>query len=170
MKWWSHIAIAAAPAAVLAPELVPLAVAGSTAPDWLEYIAHAAGRRMPHRGPTHYGAYWAGGAAAAAAVGWWPAVVFLASGLSHWLADSLTPSGVPVGPWSRTRVHFFGGRIRTGSALEYMTAGAWAGAWVLAGWAGMGGDVSPWMMPWGDLYRAGVMDLHEWRAQRWSWL
>lgn len=170
MKWWSHIAIAAAPCAVLAPPLVPLAVAGATAPDWLEYVARAAGKRMPHRGPTHYGAWWAAGTVAAAAVGWWPAVVFLAAGLSHWLADSLTPSGVPLGPWSRTRVHFFGGRIRTGSALEYMTAGIWAGGWVLAGWAGLGSEVSPWMMPWGDLYRAGVMDLHEWRAQRWSWL
>ena len=37
MKWINHIAIAAATTAVISPPLVPLAVLGSTAPDWLEW-------------------------------------------------------------------------------------------------------------------------------------
>lgn len=57
-----------------------------------------------------------------------------------------------------------GGRRREAVALQMIRA---SGTW----WAGLGSEVSPWMMPWGDLYRTGgVMDLHEWRAQRWSWL
>ena len=171
MKWWSHIAIAAAPCAVFAPELVPVAVAGATAPDWMEYASAALGRRLPHRGITHYGAWWGAATAAAVALSWWPAVAFFAGGLSHWFADALTPTGVPLSSGSRARVHFFGGRIRTGSAQEYIVSGVWAGAWVIASHIGLGGDsANPWLMPWADLYKTGVMDLHEWRAARWQFL
>ena len=63
MKWVNHIAIAGAVTAVWRPELVPLAVLGSTAPDWLEWVLKATGRRVRHRTVTHYVAGWAFGLA-----------------------------------------------------------------------------------------------------------
>ena len=38
MKWINHIAIAGATTAVINPVLVPVAILGSTAPDWLEWV------------------------------------------------------------------------------------------------------------------------------------
>ena len=43
MKWVNHIAIAAATTAVFSPALVPVAVLGSTAPDWLEWLPRIVG-------------------------------------------------------------------------------------------------------------------------------
>ncbi|CAA6827678.1 MAG: Unknown protein [uncultured Sulfurovum sp.] len=40
--------------------------------------------------------------------------------LTHWFADSLTVSGVPLGPNSKHRIHFFGGKFRTGDPIEYV--------------------------------------------------
>lgn len=170
MKWPSHIVIAAAPCAVFAPEYVAVAAAGATAPDWLEYVLQAAGRRVKHRTVTHYGAAWAGVSALFAIAGFLPGLVFAAAALSHWFADALTPSGVPLGWWSLSRVHFFGGRIRTGSVTEYAAVGVWALLWLALYQVGLGGDISPWFFAWGDLYRAGVIDLSEWRAHRWDLL
>jgi len=167
VKWPSHIVIATAPCAVFAPEYLPVAAAGATAPDWLEYVARAVGRRVRHRSVTHYGAVWAAAMTLCAAAGFMPGAVFSAAALSHWFADALTPTGVPLGWWSQSYTHFFGGRIRTGSASEYGVVGVWAALWVALYQAGAGGDISPWMMPWGDLYRAGVVDLIEWREHRW---
>ena len=40
--------------------------------------------------------------------------------LTHWIADSLTPSGVPISQFDNHRIHFFGGKIKTGSMPEYI--------------------------------------------------
>jgi inner membrane protein len=52
MRWFNHIVLAAAPVALIAPRLVPVAILGATAPDWLEWLAKIARQPLPHRGPT----------------------------------------------------------------------------------------------------------------------
>ena len=54
------MAIAGATTAVVAPPMVPVALLGSTAPDWLEWVFKAVGRRVKHRTVTHYVAGGAG--------------------------------------------------------------------------------------------------------------
>lgn len=122
MTWQSHIAIASAIALPINPALVPVAAAGATAPDWIEQILAFLGHRIEHRSVTHYFyipiliiifsliifdfhniLFWFG-------IGY----------LSHWFADALTPSGVPISQFNKYRVHIFGGKIKTGSALEYI--------------------------------------------------
>ena len=122
MRWFNHILIAAAPTALIAPRLVPVAILGATAPDWLEWLAKLARQPLPHRGPTHWVAAWLVGLVAgvllpdpAAGI----VVAFAWGGLSHVLADSLTVSGVPFSPASERRFHLMGGRLRTGGAGEY---------------------------------------------------
>ena len=54
MTWKSHIAIATAITLPFNPMAVPVAVLGSTAPDWSEWILKFFGIRVQHRGATHY--------------------------------------------------------------------------------------------------------------------
>ncbi len=126
VKWVNHIAIAGATCAVWKPELVPLAVLGSTAPDWLEWVLQAMGRRVRHRTVTHYAASWLFGLGFGVFV--WDyhhaLTAFAAGGLSHVFCDSLTVQGVPLGWWSDRRFHLFGGRFRTGQSGEYWFSGA----------------------------------------------
>ena len=60
MRWFNHMLIAGATTAVIAPALVPVAILGSTAPDWLEWIANAMGQQVRHRTVTHVMLYWIG--------------------------------------------------------------------------------------------------------------
>jgi len=101
MKWVNHIAIAGSAAAIWHPELVPVAVLGATAPDWLEWGLQRLGRRVKHRTVTHYVSAWAF-ALAFGLLGWdWHGALsaFAAGGLSHVLCDALTVQGVPWGWW-----------------------------------------------------------------------
>lgn len=171
MRWYNHILIAAAPAAVVSPRLVPLAILGSTAPDWLEWLARIARHPVQHRGPTHWLAAWllafaialtlpapAGGLFAAFAWG----------GLSHVLADSLTVSGVPFSPYSERRFHLLGGRMRTGGAGEYgVSWGVVVVCWLLSGQlAAPGGGYLPFFPNWAERYDAGTATAKEWRENR----
>ncbi len=92
MKWVNHIAIAGSVTAVWRPELVPLAVLGSTAPDWLEWLCKATGRHVRHRTVTHYLSAWLFGLLFGLWVWDWHHVIaaFCAGGLSHVIADALT--------------------------------------------------------------------------------
>lgn len=123
MTWKSHIAIATAITLPFNPMLIPAAAIGSTAPDWSEWILKFFGITVEHRGFTHYVyipifyiilsffidfqniMFWFG-------IGYF----------SHWLADSLTPSGVPISQFDNHRIHIFGGKIKTGSIFEYILA------------------------------------------------
>ena len=42
MRWFNHVTVAGSVAAVIDPGMVPLAMLGSTAPDWLEWIGGTA--------------------------------------------------------------------------------------------------------------------------------
>jgi inner membrane protein len=174
MKWINHVAIAGSVTAVWRPELVPLAVLGSTAPDWLEWAAQAAGRRVKHRTVTHYVASWAFGLALGLWVWDWHHVVaaFCAGGLSHVLCDALTAQGVPFWWWSDRRFMLFGGRLKTGMPGEYWVAGvvvmACLGVALLTRhWSG---EFSPFFFDWADYYQRGLIDAAEWKANRFRWL
>lgn len=173
MKWVNHIAIAGAVCAVWRPELVPVAVLGSTAPDWLEWGLAAFGRKVKHRTVTHYVSAWLAGLA----FGWflwdWHGVIlaFCAGGLSHVLADALTIQGVPLGWWSDNRFHLFGGRLRTGQPGEYFVS-----AGVVVACVGLAmltrhfsHEFSPFFFDWADCYRRGLCDAAEWKANRLRW-
>jgi inner membrane protein len=54
MRWVSHAAIAGSLAALVHPAAVPVAILGSTAPDWLEWVAKLLGMHVRHRVQTHY--------------------------------------------------------------------------------------------------------------------
>ena len=116
MKWINHLAIAGATTALVSPALVPVALLGSTAPDWLEWVIKAvSGHNLKHRGVTHYVLGWIIGLVFAVLLWDFHGILaaFFWGGLTHVLADSLTVTGVPFSPHSDRRFHLFGGRLRT---------------------------------------------------------
>ena len=164
------MAIAGATTALVAPPLVPVALAGSTAPDWLEWLLELTGHKVKHRGPTHYLLAWS--VALAFFLGLWDfhgiGAAFAYGGLTHILADSLTVSGVPFAPHSDRRFHLFGGRLRTGGAGEYGIAWGLVGICLLL--AVLITPVSdswyPFFYNWGGLYNEGLIDGKEWKDNR----
>lgn len=175
MKWINHVAIAGAAAAVWRPELVPVAVLGSTAPDWMEWGLQLLGRRVKHRTVTHYVSSWVFGLAFGLLVWDWhfALTAFCAGGLSHVLCDALTVQGVPLGWWSDRRFHLFGGRFRTGQMGEYWFAGGFilvcfSVAMLTRHWGG--GEYAPFFFDWADYYHKGLIDAAEWKANRFRWL
>ena len=174
MKWINHLAIAGATTAVFAPALVPIALIGSTAPDWLEWVINSGGKRhVKHRAQTHYVVIWT--AALLAFLFLWDfhgiGAAFAWGGLTHVLADSLTVTGVPFSPHSDRRFHLFGGRLRTGGAGEYGVAWGIVGLCLLVSVAikPLGGWY-PFFYNWGGLYEQGIIDGAEWKANRFKFL
>lgn len=171
MKWVNHLAIAGATTALISPTLVPVALLGSTAPDWLEWVLAKVGQRVKHRSVTHYVLGWVVGLAFA--WGLWDfhglLAAFFWGGLTHVLADALTVMGVPFAPYSDRRFHLFGGRLRTGAGGEYGVAWGIVGVCLLlavmvrphvnAGWY-------PFFFDWGGLYEQGIADPKEWKENR----
>lgn len=173
MRWWAHLAIGGAlAAAVSGPAAVPAALVGSTAPDWLEWAAvRLGGRRVRHRAATHYLSAWvAAGVVLALLPGAWALAAWLAwGGLSHVLADALTVTGVPVGPWSDRRVHLLGGQVRTGGLGEWVTVAVVVGLCAGAVWLTRGaGEWTPYQFgTWSRWAEDGLIDRSEWRRERW---
>lgn len=121
MTWKSHMAIASACVLPFNPAALPAAILGSTAPDWSEWILKFFGITVKHRGATHYLIIPIVFIIISAVFDFRSLVFWFGIGyLSHWFADSLTISGVPLTPWDRNRIHFFGGKLRTGEMLEYI--------------------------------------------------
>jgi len=175
MKWVNHIAIAGATCAIWKPELVPIAVLGSTAPDWLEWVLKAFGRRVAHRTLTHYVIYWVLGIVFGMFV-WdfhYAITAFSAGGFSHVFADSLTLMGVPLGWWSDRRFNLFGGRLRTGQMGEYWVTGVIVVMCISVGVMTRhfdGGDYTPFFWDYPDYYHQGLIDGAEWKENRFRWL
>ena len=172
MKWISHVAIAASICAVCNPAAVPAAILGSTAPDWFEWILNAARqRKVKHRGVTHYLAAWVLAMLAAVLIWDWRGLLFwfAAGGTVHWVCDALTVSGAPLGWWSDRRTTLLGGRVRTGSVLEYVITGAVVLICAVIIWTRRPDQgFLPYFMDWAGLYRSGIVDAAEWRAHRWE--
>lgn len=169
MKWISHMAIAGATTAIIAPQLVPFAVLGSTAPDWSEKFL-----QKQHRQETHYVVVWI--ALTAFFLFVWDfkhiGLAFTYGGLSHVLLDSLTVSGVPFAPWSQNRFHLFGGRLKTGSSAEYMIAGGVVIISIIAfqHFNTSASGYIPFFFNWIEFYEDGLLDAKEWKNNRFKWL
>lgn len=171
MKWVNHLAIAGATTAIISPAHVPIALLGSTAPDWLEWVIKATGNEVKHRGNTHIVLYWVAGLVFSIAL--WDAqgllTAFFWGGLTHVLADSLTVSGVPFTPNSERRFHLFGGRLRTGEAGEYVVAWSIAGiciVFAILTKSASGLGWYPFFYDWAGLYQEGIIDAKEWKDNR----
>jgi inner membrane protein len=169
----NHVAQGAAVAAVFNPAAVPLAVLGATAPDWSEAVFRLTGRRVAHRGATHYLVTWAGIMLFALFIWDWQGWLFWfgAGGALHWFGDSLTVTGVPIAPWSARRTTLFGGRLRTGGYGEFAVTGVVVIVAAFTVWMTRShADFMPWFYDWGGLYDSGIIDGKEWRENRWHWL
>jgi len=169
MKWFAHVVIAGATAAVIAPPLVPAAIAGGTAPDWMEGVAKATGHPVKHRTVTHIFTHWV----IASVICYFihpMALAFALGGLSHVILDALTISGVPASPWSKQRLHLLGGRFRTGEPSEYIFAVAYAAICYAIGTMAFTQEFAPFFYNWGELYDTGVIDGAEWKANRFKFI
>ncbi len=171
MKWINHVIISGSTMAVVEPALVPIAMLGSTAPDWLETIANKFfNLGFEHRKQTHYLLVWF----VACFVFWFIfdfngiLGAFAWGGLSHVIADSLTVQGVPLYPSADRRFHLFGGRLRTGDKQEYilsLSVLALSVAIILIT-NNDGGDFVPFFYNWGEMYHSGLIDASEYKANR----
>lgn len=168
MKWVNHCLVGGATTALINPLLVPIGCLGSTAPDWLEWVLNALGKKVKHRTITHYVSVWFVGILFGAFVWDFHGLVtaFCWGGFTHVMVDAMTVSGVPFGPYSDRRFHLFGGRFRTGDPVEYaISFGVVAICAVLiqftyaVGWY-------PFFYDWGGLYSRGVIDGYEWKINR----
>lgn len=171
MKRVNHIAIAAATTAVFNPLLVPVAVLGSTAPDWLEWIPLLVGKKaIRHRTTTHYLLGWIFLMAFAGLVVDFHGILFAFAwgGLSHVLCDALTASGVPMGWWSDRRFHIFGGRLKTGLTGEYWVSGGIIVVCVVFMFATRSytNGFKPFFYDYAGMYHDGTIDAKEWRDNR----
>lgn len=177
MKWQNHIIIGASFGAVINPLIIPVAVLGSTAPDWLEYILKFLGKPVRHRTVTHVVLYWIIGIIIFGFI--WDyhhiGLGFMVGGFSHTFADSFTISGVPFSPFSTERFHLFGGKLRTGEAGEYIVAGIVAALCI--GWVmyspvkiGTANQIEtgfiPFFYDWKSDYEKGLIDGREWKDNR----
>lgn len=123
MTWKSHIAIATAFALPFNPAAIPAAAIGATAPDWLEYVAKFFGLHVEHRKETHYLIIPIMIICASFAFDWRGLLLWFGVGyLTHWVADSMTVSGVPISPRDKHKIHLLGGKIRTGEPLEFIVS------------------------------------------------
>jgi inner membrane protein len=182
MKWQNHIIIGASFGAVINPLIIPVAVLGSTAPDWLEYVLKICGYRVKHRTVTHVLLYWLVGIAFFKLVIDWHNIGlgFCVGGFSHVIADSFTIAGVPFSPTSDARFHLFGGKLRTGNAGEYVVAGIIA--LLCAGWVHLSpasfknaptletSGFIPFFYDWKKEYDGGIVDGEEWKENRFKFI
>lgn len=117
------MAIATAVTLPFNPMAIPVALAGSTAPDWSEWILKFFGIRVQHRGATHYLYIPLLIIALSFLIDYKSLIFWFGIGyLTHWIADSFTISGVPLSQFDKHRIHLFGGKLRTGQSTEYLIA------------------------------------------------
>ena len=146
MKWFTHqtVAMAAAVALGMTPAAVGGALAGAVLPDVIDQRVARMSRNPQrrfnqiHRGASHWVGWYAVLLAGALAAPLPPASAALAAGvgfgaLAHVILDMLTPSGVPLTPFSRKNKLSL--RLcSTGSLGEYVFLAASLGAlYLLAG-------------------------------------
>ena len=173
MIWQNHIIIGAALTAVINPALVPIGAIGATAPDWMEWIF-----KCRHRTVTHVMLYWIAAIAFFILIDWHRiGLGFAIGGFSHVLADAFTISGVPFSPWSDSRFHLFGGKLRTGNGGEYVVAGMIAVLcflFVLYSPVKIGAAADkengfiPFFFDWKGYYEDGLIDAAEWKKNRFN--
>jgi len=159
MTWVSHVLVGTS-AGKLAGLSYVLSAFGSVLPDLLEYIVP--GR---HRGVSHSISVWG----VLSVIGWLTGIdalkaIMIGVLIGHLLMDSLTITGVPLYDDRGRYITLFGGRIRTGSAIEYVIAGLIAGLVFLVSNTNTATiSIGP---QWKTLYDKGIIDLKEYRENR----
>lgn len=174
MKWINHMVIAGSTTAIVSPEHAIIAVIGSTAPDWLETVANKFfNAKWKHRQETHYLVFWIATTLFFGLV--WDIngilTAFCYGALTHILADSLTVYGVPFSPNSPNRFHLFGGRLRTGDSQEYIFSFtvliiSFVMIYLTGGFSSGSDDFIPFFYDWGAMYKEGLIDASEYKANR----
>ena len=165
MKLINHLLISTAITAAINPISVPTAILGSVFPD----IGERMFKMKNHRKETHYVLYWAFATLCTFYIYDYNGILFgfFFGGLIHVLADSMTPTGVPFSPWSESKLHLFGGKVRIGSQLEYVISFAVV---VICGFiiyrTNFVSVFSPYFFPWSASYQEGFVDGYEWRVNR----
>lgn len=175
MRWSSHIIIAGSLTFAINPLYVPVSIAGSIAPDYLETVLNRFNIPIPHRKETHYLSVWIAVFVFSVFVFDFYNVLFWLSfgGLSHVISDSLTPTGVYMGWWSRHRVVFFNGRIKNGTPEEkYFVIFIVVFSIVLGTTFGVARKhgFNPYFFNYKELYEHGLIDGYEYRKNRWKFL
>jgi len=116
MMWVSHIAVGTSIAKVFGLNYI-LTMVGSILPDLVEFFS----KKLRHRGVSHsiiisslmMVAFWMTPVRDV-----WIGVMF-----AHLFMDSLTVTGIPLWGDKGMRVTLFGGRLRTGSVMEFVISG-----------------------------------------------
>jgi inner membrane protein len=165
MKWVNHTIIAGSVTAVINPLAVPAAILGGIAPDILEKMLAL----KHHRKETHYLIYWIAATLFALFIYDFHWILFglFFGGLTHILTDSLNPSGVPFAPWSESRFHLMGGKVRFGSSMEYIISfSILIICCFIVYHTKTVSQFSPFFYHWGELYDQGIIDGAEWRTNR----
>ncbi len=170
MKWINHIIISGAATAIFDPKMVPVAILGATAPDWIETVGNKFfNAHIKHRQDTHYPIIWIMGMLCAVFLWDFQGMLFwfCFGGLSHCITDAMTVTGIPVGPWSDRRFHLFGGRFRTGDPIEYFIAFGFAGCCMFL-YNGLYTESTfiPFFYNWGEYYETGLVSGSEWKENR----
>ncbi len=143
MKWFTHqtVAVAAAVALGMTPAAVGGALAGAVLPDVIDQRVARMSRNPQrrfnqiHRGASHWFGWYAALLAGALAAPLPPIQAALAAGvgfgaLNHVILDMLTPSGVPLTPFSRKNKLSLK-LCSTGSLGEYVFLAASLGTFYL---------------------------------------
>jgi inner membrane protein len=165
MKWVNHIIVGGSTAAVIDPTIVPYAIFGSILPDLAERFLPVSKHRME----THYLVVWAAAFVFSMFIFDYKGVLLgiTYGGLTHIVVDSLSVSGVPFSPWSTNKFHLFGGRLRLGSPAEYIISMSVLviSCLLVYNTSSMRG-FTPFFFNYKEFYEEGIVDGHEWRANR----
>lgn len=174
MTWKSHIAIATAVAIPFNPIAIPFSILGSTAPDWSEAIMKLFGHHVEHRGATHYLIVPLAIIGLSFIIDYHNFIFWFGVGyFTHWFADSLTVSGVPLSPNARHKIHFFGGKFKTGDPIEYIISFGFLLIVLLIVKPDLD-DIedeykyNPYFTEYGKLHDQGVIDEKEYHEKRFS--
>lgn len=176
MTWKSHIAIGSALCLPFNPTCLPFAIAGSTAPDWIEMILRVFGIRLGHRRQTHYLIVPIGIILFAWVVWDLNSMIFWfgVGYLSHWVADSLTITGVPISPYDKHNFTLLGGKLKTGEPLEFIIAFGFLSASLFLGKPTLESvfyrkderNFNVFYMDWSNLNKEGIIDNKEYLEHR----
>lgn len=172
MKHFNHYIIAGSTCYLFNPPMIPIALIGGVAPDYIEYIVNGLNltrQKIKHRTITHIFSHWLILALFAAFIFDFHNVLFwfAIGGLSHVMSDSLSPSGIPLTPFSTNRSSFFGGKVLLGTPLEYGLAGVYMVLCALAAHAiHVNSEFFPFFFNWAQEYQNGYIDAFEWKTNR----
>jgi len=180
MKHFNHYIIGGATCYLFNPPLIPVAMIGSVAPDYIEYILNSpiiqqirksskAGGVIKHRTTTHIMIYWIALILFAWFVYDFRGIIFwfAIGGFTHVFTDALSPAGIPLTPFSTNRSSFFGGKIQTGVPAEYAIAIIYL---VLCLFVAQSLNTQmgfvPFFYNWAQEYNDGLIDGYEWKLWR----